>query len=64
MDVTGIAVAPTITAQTNIAGAVQMGVLKQALEVQGQSALLLVQSVAQVTYNNPPNLGNNIDVVV
>jgi hypothetical protein len=63
MDVTGIAAATTTT-QTDIAAAVQMGVLKQALEVQGQSALLLVQSVSQVVYNNPPNLGNNIDVIV
>jgi hypothetical protein len=63
MDVTGIAAATTTT-QTDIAAAVQMGVLKQALEVQGQSALLLVQSVSQVVYNNPSNLGNNIDVVV
>ncbi len=61
MDVAGIAAASTAMAQIRFAQAAQIAVLKQALELEGQGALQLVQAVAQVVYNNPPNVGGNID---
>jgi hypothetical protein len=62
MDVAGIAAESTARSQAQIAQAVQISVLKQVLDLQGQTALALVQSVSEVmTYNNPPNLGNSID---
>jgi len=63
MDVTGIGGSSTaaLAARADVTSPVQMAVLKKALLIEGQSALQLVQSVAQTSYNNPPNLGNNID---
>lgn len=62
MDVAGIAAGSVPSSPAQIAQAVQIGVLKQTLDLQGQTALALVQSVSEVmTYNNPPNLGNSID---
>lgn len=61
MDVAGIAAGSTPTSRAQIAQAVQINVLKQAQDLQGQTALALMQSVSEVVYNNPPNLGNSID---
>jgi hypothetical protein len=61
MDVTGIAASATAMTQAGTANAVQMAVLKKALELEGQSALQLVQAATQTSYNNPSNLGNRID---
>lgn len=61
MDVASIAAESTARSQAQIAQAVQIAVLKQVLDLQGQTALALVQSVSEVAYNNPPNLGNRID---
>jgi hypothetical protein len=63
MDITGIAAAASSLAQTNTTNAVQMAVLKKALDIESQSAMQLIEAAAQVVYNNPPNLGNNIDVL-
>jgi hypothetical protein len=61
MDVAGIAAGSIPTSPAQVAQAVQIGVLKQTLDLQGQTALALMQSVSEVVYNNPPNLGNSID---
>lgn len=63
MDVAGIAAASTALSQIRFAQAAQIAVLKKALELEGQGALQLVQAVAQVIYNNPPNVGGNVDTV-
>jgi hypothetical protein len=63
MDVAGIAATSTAMSQIRFAEAAQIAVLKKALELEGQGALQLVQAVAQVTYNNPPNVGGNVDTV-
>ncbi len=47
--------------QTQLSEAVSTGVLRKAIDIQAQGALQLLQALPQVT-NNPPNLGNNIDV--
>lgn len=64
MDVTGIAATATAMAQIETASAVQLAVLRKALDIEGQGALQLVQAVAQIQYNNPALLGNAVDVVV
>jgi hypothetical protein len=60
MDISVVSAAVT-AAQADTASAVQMAVLKKALDMEGQSALQLVQAATQVSYNNPPNLGNKVD---
>jgi hypothetical protein len=61
MDVSTIASAATELAQTNTAQAVQLAVLKKAMDVEAQGAMQLVQAAAQVIPVNPPNLGNQVD---
>lgn len=39
-----------------------VSVLKKALEVEGQGALQLVLSATQTAANNPPHLGQSVDV--
>jgi hypothetical protein len=41
--------------------AVQLAVLKKAMELQGQGAIQLLMAATQLSYNNPPHLGNQID---
>lgn len=62
MEITGIAASATAMSQAETATAVQMAVLKKALDIEGQSALQLVQAATQTGYNNPPNLGNRVDI--
>lgn len=59
MDVTGIATLATEMTQARTAAAVQVTVLKKALDIQAQGALQLIEAASQVT--NPPNLGNRVD---
>ncbi len=47
--------------QARTVDAVQIAVLKKALDIQAQGAMQLVEAAAQVIPNNPPNLGNHID---
>ena len=60
MDVSAIASLATQMSQAQTADAVQVAVLKKAMDIQEQSALQLLQAVP----NNPPNLGNNVDQFV
>jgi hypothetical protein len=60
MDVSAIASLSTQMSQAQTADAVQVAVLKKAMDIQEQSALQLLQAVP----NNPPNLGNNVDQFV
>lgn len=57
-DVSAIAALATQMAQARTASAIQMAVLKKAMDVNAEGALQLVQAVAA---SNPPNLGNSID---
>ena len=47
--------------QAQLSEAVSIAVLRKAIDIQAQGALQLLQALPQVA-NNPPNLGNNIDV--
>jgi hypothetical protein len=49
--------------QARTAEAVQITVLKKALDIQAQGALQLIQAASQVISTNPPNLGNQIDTM-
>ncbi len=60
MDVTSIAAVATQMSQAETGNAIQLAVLKRAMNVQAESAALLVAAAAQVI-NNPPHLGNAID---
>jgi hypothetical protein len=60
MDVGAIASASTEMSQVQTADAVQVAVLKKAMDIQEQSALQLLQAVP----NNPAHLGNNVDQFV
>jgi len=61
MDVSNIASAATEMAQTSTVQAVQLAVLKKAMDVEAQGAMALVQAASQAIPVNPPNLGNNVD---
>jgi hypothetical protein len=63
MDVTAIAALATDMSQARTAEAVQITVLKKALDIQAQGALQLIQAASQVISTNPPNLGNQIDTM-
>ena len=60
MDVSAIASVATEMSQVQTTQAVQIAVLKKAMAIEEQSALQLLQALP----SNPPNLGNNVDVLV
>ena len=61
MDPTTISALATEMATIRTQQAAQIAVLKKAMELQGQGAIQLLQAAVQ-TYNNPPHLGNSIDL--
>lgn len=61
MDVSGIAALATDLSQSRIADAVQIAVLKKAMDIQSQGAMQLIQAATQVMSQNPPNLGTRVD---
>lgn len=61
MDVSEIAATATGMSQARTAEAVQLAVLKKAMDIQSQSAMQLVQAASQVIPSNPPNLGQRVD---
>jgi len=58
MDVSAIASAATEMANSQTAQAVQIAVLKKAMDLQEQSMLQLLDAIP----SNPPHLGNHVDV--
>ena len=63
MDITALASLSTALSQAQLGDAVGISVLKKAMDIQEQSSLQLLQALPQVS-NNPPNLGNSVDVRV
>lgn len=62
MDTLSIAALATDLSQAKTAQAVQLTVLKKAMDIEAQGAMQLVQAAAQATQaNNPPHLGNRVD---
>ncbi|MBU3695151.1 YjfB family protein [Dechloromonas sp.] len=63
MDVSSIGSLSTALSQAQTGDAVSTLVLKKAMQIQEQNALQFLQALPQVS-NNPPNLGNSVDVRV
>ena len=63
MDLGAVASSASGLTQTQTTDAVQIAVLKKAMDLEQQSADLLIQSVAQSMPSNPPHLGNNVNVL-
>lgn len=49
------------SALTQGSDAASISVLKKAMDIEAQSAQQLIEAIPQAT-NNPPNLGNGVDV--
>jgi hypothetical protein len=62
MDVTTAASLSSQVSLMKVGDAVGLTVLKKAIDLQAQGALQLLEAIPQP--NNPPNLGNSIDVKV
>lgn len=60
MDLASVATLSSAMSQAQTADAVATLVLRKALDFQAQSALQLLQAVPAA--NNPPHLGNAVDV--
>ena len=63
MDISSVGSLTSALTQTQSGDAVNTLVLKKAIDIQEQSAIQLLQGVPQVA-NNPPNLGNSVDIKV
>ena len=61
MDIASVSSSTTALSQAKTGDAVGTLVLKKAMDIQAQNAMQLLQALPQVP-NNPPNLGNSIDV--
>ncbi len=61
MDISAIASQATSMSQAATTQAIQIAVLKKAIDIDAQGALQLIQAASNVISSNPPNLGNNID---
>ena len=62
MDTIGIPALASDMSQTRIQGAVQLAVLKKAMDIEAQGAMQLLEAAVQAMPSNPPNLGNQVDV--
>ena len=62
MDTVSLAAMASDISQTRLQGAVQLAVLKKAIDIEAQGAMQLVQAAVEATPKNPPNLGNAVDV--
>lgn len=62
MDVTGLASLATGMANAQLQQAVQLAVLKKAMDIEKSGALQLLQAAAGAAVTpNPPHLGNHVD---
>ena len=63
MDLSAVASAVSAQASQQTASTAGMLVLKKALDLQAQNAAQLLEALPQpAQYNNPPNLGGNVDL--
>lgn len=61
MDTISIAALASDISQARVEGAVQLAVLKKAMDIEAQGAMQLVEAAVQAMPNNPPHLGNAVD---
>lgn len=50
--------------QADVKQAASIMALKKAMDIQAEGAAALIQALPQMQYNNPPNLGGNVDTRV
>jgi len=62
MDTVSIAALASDMSQVRTENAVQLAVLKKAMDIEAQGAMQLVQAAVEAVPSNPPNLGNQVDV--
>ncbi|UCV18950.1 YjfB family protein [Ferribacterium limneticum] len=63
MDVSSVSGLTSAMSPVEIRDAANTAVLKKAIDIQAQNAAQLLEALPQVS-NNPPNLGNSVDVKV
>jgi hypothetical protein len=61
MDISSLGSLSSALAQAQTGDAVGTLVLKKAMDIQAQSAMQLIAALPDVP-NNPPNLGNSVDL--
>lgn len=61
MNISGVNPLAASVSQADASNAVQLAVLKKAIDVNAQSALQLIQAASNIIPSNPPHLGNRID---
>jgi len=61
MDISGTGALVTRVNQADTANAVQLTVLKKAIDVNARSALQLIQAASNIISSNPSHLGTRID---
>ncbi|AFL75575.1 YjfB family protein [Thiocystis violascens] len=59
---TGLATLATSLSQSKLEGAVNVAVLKKAIDIQEQSATQLIQSIPSPTQGLPANVGTQLNV--
>jgi hypothetical protein len=64
MNLDNISAAASAASQAQTGAAVQISVLKKAIDIEGAGALALVQGAVAAMPSNPAHLGQNIDVYV
>lgn len=64
MDVGSVGSFTTAMTQGQTADAVQVAVLKKAMDIEKQSAMQLISAATTSAPSNPPNLGNKVDTFV
>ncbi|MGL5631142.1 MAG: YjfB family protein [Azovibrio sp.] len=62
MDVNSVASLASSMSQGRTGDAVNVLVLKKAMDIQAQSAAQLIAAIPQPAAVNPPNLGQNVDL--
>lgn len=63
MDVSAITNAANAFSTTQVGDAVQVAVLKKALDIEAQGAIALINALPQPAVNLPVHLGQNINTV-
>jgi Putative motility protein len=61
MDVSSLGSLSAAMSPVEVKDAANTMVLKKAMDIQAQNAMQLLEALPQVS-NNPPNLGNSVDV--
>lgn len=62
MDIVGLGSLSSALSQAKTGDAVGITVLRKAMDIEAQGALQLIQAATPASGNNPPHLGQNVDV--